>query len=146
MKKFILDANIIFSALISGKQLFLQLFETNLFYTPDFAFIEIEKYKVTILKKSKLEKSEFQEFIKKLFQHIIVIPSLYINETSKIQAVELCKDIDLKDVVYVALSIEMQVSLVTRDIPLYNGLKQKGYENIILLDELINNEMIDKQK
>ncbi len=75
MKKFILDANIIFSALISGKQLFLQLFETNLFYTPDFAFIEIEKYKNIILKKSKLEKTEFQEFITKLFQQITVIPS-----------------------------------------------------------------------
>jgi len=79
MKRFILDANILFSALISGKQLFLQLFEINQFYAPDFVFIEIDKYKTIILKKSKLEKSEFQEFITKLFQHITVIPSLHIN-------------------------------------------------------------------
>jgi predicted nucleic acid-binding protein len=51
VKKFILDANVIFSALISGKQLFLQLFESNSFYTPDFVFIEIEKYKNKIIKK-----------------------------------------------------------------------------------------------
>ena len=138
MKRFILDANILFSALISGKQLFLQLFEINQFYAPDFVFIEIDKYKTVILKKSKLEKSEFQEFITKLFQHITVIPSLYINEKSKNLAIELCQDIDLKDVVYIALSIEMQIPLITRDLPLFNGLKQKGFDNIILLDELIN--------
>jgi len=146
MKKYILDANIIFSALISGKQLFVQLFETNLFYTPDFVFVEIEKYKNTILKKSKLEKSDFQFFVTKLFQMLTVIPSLYINDKSKLIAVDLCNDIDLKDVVYVALSVEMQIPLVTRDIPLYEGLKRKGFENVILLDDLIKNELTNIHK
>ena len=45
MKKYIIDANIIFSALISGKELFIKLFETNKFYAPDFIMLELDKYK-----------------------------------------------------------------------------------------------------
>lgn len=69
-----------------------------------------------------------------------------MKDTSKLQAFELSNDIDIKDVVYVALSIEMNIPLVTRDIPLFSGLKKKGFENIILLDELINNELINKME
>jgi len=138
MKRYILDANIISSALISGKRLFLQLFETNVFYSPDFVFVEIEKYKNTILKKSKLEQNEFQEFITKLFQHITVIPALYLSEQIKHNAVELCQDIDIKDVAYVALALEMDIPLLTRDFKLYKGLISKGFSNVILLDELID--------
>jgi len=137
MKKYILDSNVIFSALISGKPLFLRLFESNIFFAPDFVFTEIDKYSAVILKKSKLESSDFQMFITNLFQHITIIPSLYLREECKLAALELCKDIDSKDTVFVALSVEMQIPLVTRDLTLYSGLKQKGYKNVVLLDELI---------
>ena len=137
MRKYILDANVIFSALISGKQIFIQLFEFNKFYSPDFMLVEIEKYKSIILEKSNLTIEDLQIFIKNLFQHLTVIPSLFIKENNKKKAEELCRDIDPKDTVYIALAIEMNIPLVTRDISLYNGLKKKGFNNVILLDELI---------
>ncbi len=54
MKKYIIDANVIFSALISGKEIFVKLFENNKIFAPDFILIEIEKYNKVVLKKSKL--------------------------------------------------------------------------------------------
>ena len=137
MKKYIIDANIIFSALISGKELFIKLFETNKFYAPDFIMLELDKYKSVILKKSKLPIENLQDFIQRLFNQITVIPELYITDKNKQKAIDLCQDIDIKDTAYIALSLEMNLPVVTRDKKLYNGLKQKDFKNIITLDELL---------
>ena len=48
----------------------------------------------------------------------------------------LCRDIDPKDTDYVALSLELNHPLLTRDKPLADGLRAKGYTNLVLLDEL----------
>ena len=80
MNKYIIDANIVFSALISGKELFVRLFENNKLYAPDFILVEIDKYKSVIMKKSKLPIENLQDFIQRLFQQITVIPALYISD------------------------------------------------------------------
>jgi predicted nucleic acid-binding protein len=134
MKKYIIDANIIFSALISGREIFVKLFENNRIYAPDFITIELDKYKKVVLKKSKLPNENLQDFIQRLFRQITIIPDLYINDINKQKAIELCETIDIKDVAYVSLSIEMNLPFVTRDKKLYDGLKDKGFKNIILLD------------
>ncbi len=137
MKKYIIDANVIFSALISGKEFFIKLFENNKFYAPDFIMLELDKYKSVILKKSKLPIENLQDFIQRLFKQITVIPELYITDKNKQKAVDLCQDIDIKDTAYIALSLEMNLSIVTRDKKLLNGLIKKGFDNIISLDELL---------
>lgn len=139
MNKFIIDANIIFSALISGKELFIHLFENNKLYAPDFILSEIDKYKSVILKKSNLPLENLQDFIQRLFQQITVIPALYIKDKNKKKAKELCQDIDIKDTAYIALSLEMNLPVVTRDKKLCIGLKKKGFNKIITLDELLQN-------
>jgi len=140
MKKYIIDANIIFSALISGKDLFVSLFENNRIYAPDFITIELDKYRHIVLKKSKLPIANLQDFIQRLFRHITIIPNLYIKELSKQKAIELCENIDVKDVAYIALSIEMDLPFVTRDKKLFYDLKNKSFDNIILLEKLLKNE------
>ncbi|XCN72392.1 MAG: PIN domain-containing protein [Candidatus Electrothrix aestuarii] len=62
-KGYILDANVLFSAFISGKELYTLLFSEHTMYLPDFAFLELEKYRKRILKKTKLREEEFQEFV-----------------------------------------------------------------------------------
>lgn len=138
MKEYVLDANIIFSSLISGKQFYRKLFENFIFYTPDFALNEIQSYQEQILKKTKLNKPDLQEFTLFLFSKLIVVPEYYISTESRQIAYDLCKEIDLKDVIYVALSIEVQSSLITRDKQLYNGLIQRGQTNIVLFENFIN--------
>jgi len=135
--EFVIDANIIFSSLLSGKGLYRKIFETNKFYTCDFVLQELQTYQATILEKTKLSKSELQEFTIFIFSHIVVVPQFYITQINKNNAFELCKDIDEKDTVYVALSLELDLTLLTRDKPLYNGLKNKGFEKILMFDRFI---------
>ena len=139
MNKYILDANVVFSALINGKQLFIELFEHNQFFAPDFIFVELDKYRKVLLKKSKLPAEELQPYIRKLFHQITVVPAFYIIDEHKIKAWNLCRDIDEKDTAYVALSIDMKYPLVTRDQKLFSGLKAKGFNHVVLLDEIIRN-------
>jgi len=141
MNKYISDANIVFSALISGKELFVHIFENNKFFAPDFILVELDKYRTVILKKSKLPIEDLQDFIQKLFQQITIIPALYIIDKNKLKAKELCINIDEKDTAYVALSIEMNYPLVTRDLKLHDGLKAKGFDNVILLYEFMKKNL-----
>ena len=136
--KYVIDANVLFSAFISGKSVYRLLFSEHTIYLPDFAFLEIEKYKQRILKKTKLSEQEFQEFVLKLLIDVTVIPNLLISQRSLKDAYELCKGIDEKDTVYIAVALEFDVILITSDKTLFAGLKERGFTQMILLKDLIN--------
>jgi len=134
--KLILDSNVIFSCLLSGKKLYLDLLSQNQCFSPDFIFEEIKKYEKVILKKGK-PNVNFKEYVKEVFTHLVVIPRLAIGSVSWKKAYELCKGVDEKDTAYVALSIDFDLPLVTRDKKLYNGLKKKQFENIIIFETFL---------
>ena len=68
---------------------------------------------------------------------LIVAPEFYISIESRQKAYDLCKNIDLKDIIYVALSIELHCPLITRDKLLYFGLIQQKYFDVMLFDDFI---------
>jgi predicted nucleic acid-binding protein len=107
MKNYIIDANIVFSALISGKEAYFKLFSLHQFYLPDYALQELEKYRQVILKKRKTDNETFKSKLLSLFSLITIVPD-----------------------------IELDMTLVTRDIKLHDGLLGKGFENVILFDRL----------
>ena len=136
--KYVIDANVLFSAFISGKSVYRLLFSEHTIYLPDFAFLEIEKYKQRILKKTKLSEQEFQEFVLKLLINVTVIPNLLISQRSLKDAYELCKGIDEKDTVYIAVALEFDVTLITSDKTLFTGLKERNFTQVILLKDVID--------
>jgi predicted nucleic acid-binding protein len=135
--EYVIDSNVLFSAFISGKDVYRLLFSEYNIYIPDFAFSEIEKYKTRILRKTKLKEQEFRDFVVKLLHYVNVVPNLLISQDSLNQAHKLCQSIDEKDTVYVATAIEFQFILVTNDISLYNGLKNRNFNQVILLEDII---------
>jgi predicted nucleic acid-binding protein len=136
--KYVIDANVLFSAVISGKSVYRLLFSEHTIYLPDFAFLEIEKYKQRILKKTKLSEQEFQEFVLKLLTNVTVIPNLLISQRSLKDAYELCKGIDEKDTVYIAVALEFDVTVITSDKTLFTGLKERNFTQVMLLKDVIN--------
>lgn len=135
MIEVVLDSNILFAALISGKTLYLDLFRALKIYVPDFVFLEIEKYQARILKKTRL-KAEFTSFARQLFSELTVIPKLAISSQSFEQALALCEEVDPKDTPFVALSIELQLPLWTNDKPLMDGLAEKGFKQFLTTEEI----------
>ncbi len=136
--KYVIDANVLFSAFISGKDVYTLLFSAYTVYVPDFAFLELEKYKQRLLKKTKLTEDKFQEFVLRLLNNVIVIPNLLLSQASLTRANELCKDIDEKDTVYIAATLELDLTLITSDKRLYSGLKARDFSQVMLLGDVIN--------
>ncbi len=136
---YVIDSNVLFSAFISGKNVYRLLFSEYTIYLPDFAFLELEKYKQRILKKTKLNEHEFQEFALKLLSNVTVIPSMLISQSVLKRAYQLCRDIDEKDTVFIAAAIEFDLTLITNDKALYFSLQKLNFTKIALLSDIIGN-------
>jgi len=134
--KIVVDANIIFSALIKGNPVYIKILSNVDAYAPDFIFIELEKYEKRILKKTS-NRQRIKEIIYKVFKKISIIPKIALRKASIKKAYSLCKDIDEKDTPYVALTIELDAYLWTNDKKLINNLKEKGFSKVLTTEELI---------
>lgn len=140
MKEYVIDANILFSALISGKPFYKTLFVRNTLYTPSFVFSEIEAYETVLLEKIKADQSAFKRLSIFLFSNLHVMPEFILTVDSVKRAYHLCKDVDPKDTTYIALAIELSIPFVTRDKPLYNHLTAQGFTQIIMFNTLVENQ------
>lgn len=125
----VVDTNLIFSALIPKASKIREiLFESNrLFYSPNFLISEIYKHKDKLVKNSKLNESEFYLYFNGIVERIKFVPIDFIGIESRQKAYELCRDIDIKDTPFVALSIDLNIPIWTGDKKLREGLESKGF-------------------
>lgn len=85
----------------------------------------------------KFSDAELARFTLALFEQITVVPSLVIDQKALTTAQELCTDIDIKDSSYVALSLQLGFPLITRDKPLFTGLRKKGFREVMLFESFL---------
>ena len=128
----VIDTNLVFSALISkASQIREILFESNLdFYSPNILITEIYKHNEKLLKSSKLTSTEFSMYFNGIIERIQFVPTDFISLESRQKAYDLCYDVDIKDLPFVALSIDLKIPLWTGDKKLKIGLIKKGFHNI----------------
>ena len=130
-KNVVVDTNLIFSALIpKASKIRDLLFESNrTFFAPNFLIAEIYKHKEKLIKSSKLDESEFYLYFNSIIQKIQFVPMDFISIESKQKAYDLCKDIDVKDTPFVALTLDLKLPFWTGDKKLKDGLRRKGFDN-----------------
>ena len=138
MFNYVLDTNIVMSMLISGKSHYLKLLSFFNFIFPQYLLIELDEYKNIIKQKTKFEEQQLKKYTYKLFSLMTVIPSVILSENAIDKAKELCKNVDIKDISFVALSIETGLILLTRDKKLYHGLRKKGFRQIMLFENFVS--------
>ena len=97
------------------------------FYTPNFLVVEIFKHKEKILRKSKASEDEIYEFLNQLLRKVQFVSEENLSLGNIIQAYRLCNEIDEKDTLFVALTLELEGELWTRDEALKAGLIKKGF-------------------
>lgn len=134
---YVLDANVIMSMLISGRSQYKRIFRDYNLYSTNFLYVELEKYRGTILQKTHSDNEAFRAFGISLFRYLCVVPELLIEEIHWEKARFYCEGVDPKDVAYVALSISLDITLLTRDKPLYTGLRKKGFRNVLLFNDFL---------
>ncbi|HYX09254.1 MAG TPA: PIN domain-containing protein [Bacteroidales bacterium] len=128
-KSVVVDTNLIFSALIpKASKIRELLFDSNLtFYAPNFLISEIYKHKEKLIKNSRLDDSEFYLYFNGIIENIQFVPIDFISLDSKQKAYDLCKDIDIKDTPFIALTIDLNLQIWTGDKKIKDGLKSKGF-------------------
>ena len=135
--KIVIDSNIIFSSLISGKTIYMDILSQNEVYAPDFLFEEISEYESRIIEKTPL-KEDFYDYAQDIFKYLKIIPKIAIRPETWQEAHNLCKDVDEKDTPFLALSLELKLPLITRDKKLHKGLLEKNIKNVILFEEIFD--------
>lgn len=139
MTKYVIDANILMSMLISGNASYKPILEFYDFYLPEFVLVEIEKYKSQLLSRTKMNEDEFFKWSILVFSKITVLPNYILSLESLEKSNLLLNDIDIKDTVYLALAIQLDLPLLTRDKPLLTGLKKKGFRRVTMFDDFLRN-------
>ncbi len=115
MMKLVLDSNIIFSALIK-KSITRDIILSDLFelYAPEYIFNEITKHKELLLKKSKLDRADFDALLLLLQKHIHLVTKDKYNE--KMAAAEdILRNIDITDSPFLALALALSCSIWSND-------------------------------
>jgi len=130
LKTIIIDTNILFSALLGKNKKFRDIIlsqkDINI-YSCKYALVELFKYKEKIQKYSSLNEDDILEFLYNILKKIQLFDENTLTKESLKKAFNLCKDIDAKDIPFVAVTIELNGLLWTGDKKLKNGLKSKGF-------------------
>lgn len=135
---YILDANVVMSMLISGRSFYRVVLENDDFIVPEFALTEINKYNQLITDKTRLTLDEHIQYAYSVFSKITVLPYYLLQPDSVAKAFALIGDIDPKDVSYLALAIQTDTVLLTRDMPIYVAARKKGFRKILLFDRFLS--------
>lgn len=130
-KRIIIDTNIIFKSLRSEFSKYRKILDMHDldFYCPNYLIAEIFKHKERFLKASKATDSDVYELLEKTLQRINFVNEEFIFIGNLIHANKLCINIDEKDTLFVALSLELDAELWTNDLKLKNGLQAKGFNS-----------------
>jgi len=132
LKTVIVDTNILFSTLLGKNKAFRDALLTEkeiTFYSCKFAIVELFKYKEKIQKYSLLEEDAILELLYNILKKIKLIDEESLTDESLQKAFDLCKDIDEKDIPFVAVTIELNGLLWTKDKKLKEGLISQGFNS-----------------
>ncbi len=138
--KIIVDANIIFSAILNSKgkigDLLINSGKYIEFIAPDFLHKEIFKNYPRLCKISGMDLEQVIESEFQICKDITFISEEQIRLSTWIESEKLVADIDPKDTHYVAYSKHFRCKIWSGDKMLMKGLSKKGFTNFITTDEL----------
>lgn len=98
------DTNVIFSALMHDDSFMLKVLleSSNIFFVPNFVFVELYKHKEKLTKLSKLSENDILNYLQMLVEHITFVGNETVCSENKEHAYALCVEVDPKDTPFVA--------------------------------------------
>lgn len=139
--KLVIDANIIFAALIKGGLTAELIISNELqLFAPEFLLEEFSKYQNQILEKTHRSKENFGNFVRILKEYITFIPQK--NITPFLEKANAFSP-DPKDSVYLALALALKSAVWSNDKKLKN---EQNHIKVLSTEDLIKKINIFKKK
>lgn len=139
--KLIIDTNLIFSSISKSDGRIAEIILNPNFHLQltgcYFSYIELFKYKDKLIKASKLAELEFLDVMYQMLKRIHFFNEGMIPKDVIDEAYKLTFDIDEKDTIFVAMGMHFEQKLWSGDKVLVEGLRKKGYNELILTNELV---------
>lgn len=128
--KVVVDTNIVFASLRTVKSSTRDrlLSAAEAWYVPMFLFEEIFEHKEDIRRRSKLTERQTTDLLGKILRRLHFFNEEHISEENFITAYYLCKGIDTDDIPFVALCLELDARLWSRDERLKTHLRTQGFD------------------
>jgi len=146
--RIIVDSNIVFSAILNSQgkigQLIINGNKYFKFYTVGLLKEEILEHKKKILSISGFSNIQFEISYQVITRRIQFVDEILIPDKEIEESVELVKNIDENDALFVAMTNHLRAKLWTGDKKLITGLKKKNYSKTISTNELYE-LFLDKQ-
>jgi len=139
MRDYIIDANVLMSIIISGKAIYKPLLDYYNFIMPEFGLVEIDKYRNLIFEKSNMQPNELITYSYSVFSSITILPNYVMDDEIMKTAIELVKEVDIKDISYVSLAMQLDLVLLTRDKSLIEGVRKRKFKKTMHFDEFLRN-------
>ena len=136
LKPVVVDANILFSALLREESRFSRLIlgSERSFYICESTIVELFKHKERILQFSKLSESEVIRLFYLLLRHLVVVKEELIAPETRAEAYKLCAEIDETDTPHVALTMHLDGMFWSGDKELKEGLIDQGFDHFFATD------------
>lgn len=113
--KVVIDSNVLFSALIKNSITRRIIFEYNGFFLfPSYIFEELQKHKQELLTKSGMNPEDFNKLLALLLKKVKIIPDKILLPYRE-KALEIVKDIDKDDAVFIACALAYPSSIIWSD-------------------------------
>ena len=134
------DTNIIFSCFYTpnGAMATILKNEKNKlqFIAPSYLLEEVKEHLPILMERNHLTKKRALDILKEATKNITFYDLEEIKKKNREKAVEVAKDIDPDDYLFIALHFETGHKIWTCDTKLANGLKEKEYDMCITTNEI----------
>ena len=97
-------------------------------------------------KLAKLGDDEFLEVYELIVKNITILDHSIAGRSNYKKAFELCKDVDLDDIPFIAFSLYLKCELWTGDKKLIKNLKKRNFDKIVTTNELFDNLLKKNRK
>jgi len=138
--KIVVDSNIAFSAVLNLNskigQILIKSGSLFSFYSTPLLKDEVFEYKEKIQKIGNYTNEEFIEITKLIFHKIEFIDDFLIPKQELLKAEKLVEDIDIDDVLFIALANHLRARLWTGYKMLIRGMQKKNWNRFITVEEL----------
>ena len=125
----IVDSNLVISALISKSEKILHTLSSPeiIFVTTKYLVVELFEHAPRIHEKTQLSRDQQLDLLNIILGNLRLIDDDLISVGSWVEAARLCRGVDMDDIAFVALTLEMNGRLWTRDRPLRSHLLRHGF-------------------